>query len=185
MFPTREENLMRLAPLPDDQWDGRVHDALAVLVPERLNNPRRAGNALSTLARHPDLAAAFLAFNKHLILHSTLPPRLRELAILRVARRRDCGYEWMHHVRAAAKLGLSEAEIEAAGAGKATDELEAAVLTAVDELDGDSRLSDPTWATLGEHLDEHQLLDLIFTIGGYCLSAMAFNALGIEPDSRP
>jgi hypothetical protein len=48
----------------------------------------------------------------------------------------------------------------------------------------DSRLSDATWATLCEHLDERQRMDLVFTIGGYCLSAMAFNALGIEPEHK-
>jgi len=173
---------MRLAPLPDDQWDERTRAALAVLLPQRRLNQRGAGNALATLARHPDLAEAFLAFNKHLMLASTLPPRLRELAILRVAHRRDCAYEWSHHARMAAKLGLSEAEIEAAGRGEATGELDIAVLTAVDELDENSRLSDPTWAALGEHLDDRQRMDLIFTIGAYCLLAMAFNTFGVEPE---
>jgi AhpD family alkylhydroperoxidase len=173
---------MRLAPLPDDQWDGRTRAALAVLLPEHRLNVRGAGNALATLARHPDLVEAFLAFNKHLMLRSTLPPRLRELAILRVAQRRDCAYEWAHHVRMAAKAGLSEAEIEAAGHGKATGAIETAVLTAVDELDDDSRVSDPTWAALGEHLDDRQRMDLVFTIGAYCLAAMAFNTFGVEPE---
>lgn len=178
---------MRLAPLPDEQWDGRTRAALAVLLPENRLNVRGAGNALATLARHPDLAEAFLAFNKHLMLHSTLPPRVRELAILRVARRRSCAYEWSHHAWAAKKLGLSEDEIEAAGNGKASPnsaavELETAVLTAVDELDDDSRVSDPTWATLGEHLDDQQRMDLVFTIGAYCLLAMAFNTFGVQPE---
>src|SRR6476646_7178461 len=93
--------------------------ALAALLPPDRRNPRGAGNALATLARHPDLAEAFLPFNTRLLLRSTLPPRLRELAILRVARRSGCAYEWAHHVRIAAKAGLSEAEIEAAGNGKA------------------------------------------------------------------
>jgi 4-carboxymuconolactone decarboxylase len=178
------ESPMRLAPLPDDRWDDRVRESLAVLVPEHRLNPRGAGTALATLVRHPDLTEAFLTFSKHLMLGSTLPPLLRELAILRIAKRRDCAYEWLHHVKWAARMGLSAAEIEAAGDGKATGELEAAVLTAVDELDVDSRLSDATWATLCEHLDERQRMDLVFTIGGYCLSAMAFNALGIEPEHK-
>lgn len=175
---------VRISPLPDDQWDGRVIDALAVLVPEHRLNPRGAGNALATMVRHPDLTEAFLTFNKHLMLHSTVSPRLRELAILRVAKRRDCAYELAHHVTWAARLGLSAAEIEAAAEGKATDELEAAVLAAVDELDVDSRVSDPTWATLGEHLDERQRMDLVFTIGAYCMMAMAFNTFGVEPEQK-
>jgi AhpD family alkylhydroperoxidase len=149
-------------------------------VPRGRQNPDGAGPALSTVVRHPDLAKVFFAFNTYLMTWSTLPPRLRELVILRIARRRDCAYEWVHHKKLGAKVGLSEAEIEAAGQGEATDELEVAVLTAVDELDENSNLSDRTWDTLCAHLDERQRMDLIFTVGGYCAAAMAFNTFGVE-----
>jgi 4-carboxymuconolactone decarboxylase len=173
---------MRLPPLPEDQWDDKVREALSVMLPASRQNPQRAGNALGTVVRHPDLTAAFLTFNGYLLLNSTLPPRLRELAILRVARRRDCAYEWSHHVGMAARVGLSEAEIEDAANGKAAGELDAAVLRAVDELEEDSDLSDATWALLSTHLEERQVMDLVFTIGGYVMCAMAFNAFGIEID---
>jgi 4-carboxymuconolactone decarboxylase len=175
---------MRLSPLPDDQWDERVRGALAGFLPAKRRDLRGAGNALATLVRHPDLAEAFLVFNTYLMVETTLPHRLRELAILRVAKRRRCQYEWTHHVRLAAKTGLTAAEIDAAGRGEADSELDRAVLNAVSELDEDSRLSDKTWTTLGEHLDEHQRMDLIFTIGAYCLMAMAFNTFGVEPENE-
>jgi AhpD family alkylhydroperoxidase len=170
---------MRIAPLPDDEWDDRSRAALAVMLPERRLNVKGAGTAMATLVRHPDLVEAVLTFNKHLLLNSTVPPRLRELAIIRVARRRNCAYEAAHHARWAGKLGLSEAEIEDAAEGKAADGLEAAVLAAVDELDVDSNVSDQTWATLSAHLDERQRMDLVFTIGCYCMLAMAFNTFGV------
>lgn len=173
---------MRLPPLPDDQWDDRTRAALAGLLPEERRNLRGAGNALATLVRHPGLTEAFLGFSAHLLMRSTLPPRVRELAILRVAKRRDCRYEWNHHSRMAAKAGLTEAEIDAAGRGEAVAELDQAVLGAVDELDATSTLSDKTWDRLAEHLDERQLMDLVLTIGGYCMMAMAFNAFGVEPE---
>lgn len=175
---------MRLPPLPGDRWDEPERAALAAMLPEGRRDPRNAGNALATLVRHPELTKRFLAFNAHLMTRSTLPDRLRELAILRVARRRGCVYEWSHHVRLAAKAGLSGVEIEAAGRGEAAGELEAAVLRAVDELDGDSAVSDPTWAALGAHLGERQLMDLVFTVGTYCLLAMAFNTFGVEPENE-
>ena len=173
---------MRLPPLPDEQWDDQTRAALTGVLPEHRRNPLGAGNALATLVRHPDLAEAFLAFHSHLLHRSTLPPRLRELAILRVVKRRGCVYEWTHHVRLAAQVGLSEAEIHAAGDGEATGELDAAVLRAVDELDANSNLSDQTWTILAEHLDERQLMDLVFTIGAYCLLAMALTTFGVEPE---
>lgn len=176
------DRTVRLGPLPEEEWDDRTRAALAALLPPERRNPRGAGNALATLARHPDLAEAFLPFNTRLLLRSTLPPRLRELAILRVARRSGCGYEWAHHTKIAAKAGLTEAEIKAAGDGKAAGELDQAVLAAVDELAEKNNLSDRTWSTLAAHLDERQLMDLVFTVGAYVLLAMAFNTFGVEPE---
>ena len=198
------DRTVRLGPLPEEQWDDQTRAALAALLPPERRNPRGAGNALATLARHPDLAEAFLPFNTRLLLRSTLPPRLRELAILRVARRSGCAYEWGHHTKIAAKAGLSETEIEAAGRGEIVEsdeltefsgldgvdgfggvgrsELDRAVLSAVDELAGGCNLSDRTWSTLAAHLDERQLMDLVFTVGAYVLLAMAFNTFGVEPE---
>jgi AhpD family alkylhydroperoxidase len=174
---------MRLPPLPADQWDEAVQRSLAGMLPPERLNPRDAGNALSTFANHPALAKAFLRFNIHLLYSSTLPPRIRELAILRVAHRRDCAYEWTHHVTLAKDAGLSDDEIAAVRQGQAAsnfDAFEHAVLIGVDELDEKSRLSDETWATLGERLDDRQRMDYVFTVGCYTLLAMAFNTFGVE-----
>jgi AhpD family alkylhydroperoxidase len=171
---------MRLPPLPADQWDEAVQRSLAGMLPPERLNPRDAGNALSTFANHPALAKAFLRFNVHLLYSSTLPPRIRELAILRVAHRRDCAYEWTHHVTLAKEAGISADEIAAVRQGQAADDFERAVLTGVDELDEKSRLSDETWAVLGERLDDRQRMDYVFTVGCYTLLAMAFNTFGVE-----
>lgn len=173
---------MRLAPLPGEQWDDAVDNALALLLPAERRNPAGAGNALATLVRHPQLARAFLRFNGHLLYGSTLPPRLRELVILRVAHRRDCAYEWVHHVEMGKDAGLTDQDVAAARGGPPADEFDRAVLDAVDELEEKSQLSDATWAALSERLDERQRMDFVFTIGCYGLLAMAFNTFGVEPE---
>ena len=175
---------MRLEPLPADQWDDAVRQSLSGMLPPERCNPQKAGTLLSTLARHPKLARAFLRFSVYLLLGSSLPARIRELAILRVAHRRGCGYEWSHHVDIAKKAGLSDAEIAAAQTGEADDEFDRAVLTAVDELDEKSNLSDKTWTALCERLDERQRMDLIFTIGGYIALAMAINTFGVQLENE-
>ncbi|GAA0936952.1 carboxymuconolactone decarboxylase family protein [Actinocorallia libanotica] len=177
---------MRVPPLPGDLWGEKENTALRGLLPRGRRNPEGAGVALSTLIRHPDLTEAFLGFNVYLLFRSTLPPRLRELAILRVARRCDCAYEWTHHAQMAVQqMGLTEAEVEAAGEGRADGALEQAVLRAVDELGDGADLSDATWAALSEHLDERQRMDLVFTIGAYTMLASAFNAFGVRPEHEP
>jgi 4-carboxymuconolactone decarboxylase len=174
---------MRLPPLPADKWDEAVDQALAVMLPAERRNPQQASNALATFANHPALTKAFLKFNVHLLFSSTLPPRIRELAILRVAHRRDCEYEWTQHVALAKREGISDDEIAAVSRGPdawAGDEFERAVLTGVDELEEKSQLSDETWAALGERLDDRQRMDYVFTVGCYALVAMAFNTFGVE-----
>jgi AhpD family alkylhydroperoxidase len=171
---------MRVRPLPADQWDDAVDKSLSAMLPAERRTPEGAGNLLSTLVRHPPLAGAFLRFGGYLLASSTLPPRIREQAILRVAHRRGCAYEWTHHVSIARKAGLSESEIAAARTGEADDPFDRAVFRAVDELDGGSNLSDRTWAALSERLDERQRMDFVFTVGGYVGLAMALNTFGVE-----
>jgi 4-carboxymuconolactone decarboxylase len=171
---------MRLSPLPADQWDDAARHAVSGMLPEERRNPRDAGNVLATLVHHPKLTRAFLRFSSYLLYGSTLPPRIRELVVLRVAHRRGCGYEWSHHVEIGKEAGLSDSDIAAAQSGDANDEFDRAVLSAVDELDEKTNLSDQTWAALGERLDERQRMDLIFTTGGYIALAMALNTFGVE-----
>ena len=175
---------MRLPPLPADQWDEAVEQSLSGMLPPERRNPRAAGTLMSTLVRHPKLARAFLRFSGYLLFGSSLPERIREQAILRVAHRRSCEYEWTHHVDIAKKAGFSEADIAAAQTGETNDEFDRAVFTAVDELDEKSNVSDQTWATLGERLDERQRMDFVFTVGGYIALAMAINTFGVQLENE-
>jgi 4-carboxymuconolactone decarboxylase len=173
---------MRVAPLPADAWGDEVDVALSAMVPAERRTPEKAGNLLGTLVRHPELTRSFLRFNRHLLFGSTLPARLRELAILAVAHRTGCTYEWEHHVAMGREVGLTDADIDGIRTADATAELDRAVLAAVVELDEDSTVGDATWTTLTAHLDEKQVMDLVFTIGSYGALAMAINTFGVQPD---
>src|ERR1700722_5516495 len=126
---------MRLSPLPADQWDDAARHAVSVMLPEERRNPADAGNVLSTLVRHPKLTRAYLKFSTYLLYGSTLPPRIREQIILRVAHRRGCEYEGAEHVEVGKEAGVSNADSEAARAGQSKDAFDSALLNAVDELD--------------------------------------------------
>jgi alkylhydroperoxidase family enzyme len=175
---------VRVPPLPAEEWDDAVDHALSGLLPPERRNPEAAGNLLATLVRHPKLTRAFLRFNSHLLYSSTLSARLRELAVLRVAHVHGSEYEWNHHVRMGKEAGLTDEVIDGIQRGEASDGLDQAVLRAVDELQDKSVISDATWASLSEHLDERQRMDLVFTIGCYGALAMAINTFGVEPDQE-
>lgn len=171
---------MRVPPLPADQWDDAVDHALAVMLPQERRNPENASNILSTFVNHPDLTKEFLRFNVHLLFNSTLPPRLRELAILRVAHRTDSKYEWMQHVKMGLREGLTDDDIAGVQRGDAAEAFDRTVLAAVDELLDTYELSDATWTALGEHFDKRQRMDFVFTIGCYVTVSMALKTFGVE-----
>ena len=183
----------RIPPRPPSDWDAEVLDALSVMMRREdlkagEGNERGAPpviNALAVLMRYPALAKAFLTFNRHLLLGSSLPGRIRELLILRIGWIRRAEYEWAQHVALASRVGIRKEEIEAVKEGPGAvvwTPFESALLRAVDELHADAFVSDATWDVLAAHLDQRQLMDLVFTVGAYDLLAMAFNTFGLELD---
>lgn len=171
---------MRLPPLPPDEWDDEVDRALAVMLPAERRNPEDASNILGAFVNHPALTKEFLKFNVHLLFNSTLSPRLRELAILRVAHRTGSAYEWAQHVKMGRREGLTDDDIAGVQRGDAADAFDRTVLAAVDELLESYELSDATWAALAERFDKHQRMDFVFTIGCYVTVAMALKTFGVE-----
>jgi 4-carboxymuconolactone decarboxylase len=171
---------VRVPPLPADQWDDAVDRALAVMLPQERRNPENASNILGTFVNHPDLTKEFLKFNVHLLFNSTLPPRLRELAILRVAHRTDSKYEWVQHVKMGLREGLTDDDIAGVQRGEAADAFDRTVLAAVDELLETYELSDAAWSALGERFDKRQRMDFVFTVGCYVTVSMALKTFGVE-----
>lgn len=142
-------------------------------------------NIFRTLAHHPKLLTRWLVFGNHVLSKSTLTPRDRELAILRVGWLCRAGYEWGQHVLIAREAGLGDDEIERVADGPEApgwSEAERALLQATDELHADAFVGDATWAALARHYDTRQLLDLVFTVGQYQLVSMALNTLGVQPE---
>lgn len=173
----------RVPPLPEGEWSAEVAETLR---PLRGFAGGRVLNVFGTLAHHPELFRSWLGFANHVLTRTTLPPRERELAILRVGWLCRSHYEWGQHVLVARAVGLRDDEITRVPAGPDApgwSAREAAVLRAADELHRDSRVSDATWAELRRHFDTRQLLDLVFAIGQYTLLAMALNTLGVENDA--
>jgi alkylhydroperoxidase family enzyme len=182
----------RITPLPRDEWTEEVMQGIAALRPAGVDQPlrRRKGgskgfNVLGTLARHPQLMRAYHSFNGHILYTSSLSARQRELLILRVAALRDAAYEWEQHVVLAEEAGIDGDEIARIADGpdaSGWSAEDAAMLRAVDQLIGDAMIDDATWAQLSQTMDEHQLMDLVFTVGAYELLAMAFRSFGVQLD---
>ena len=168
----------RVPPLPIDEMDDEIRQRIG-------DGP--VLNIFRTLAQHPKLLKRWLVFGSHVLGRSSLGAREREILILRIGFLCRSAYEWGQHVKIALGSGLTQAEIDLipAGAdapGARWSDLERALLRATDELHADCFVSDATWAALAKHLDTHQLMDLVFTVGQYTMVAMALNTLGVQPE---
>ena len=183
----------RIPPLPPREWPEEMGAAIAALRPPNPRHPfptrddsRPKGlNILGTLAQYPALAQAYHTFNGHVLFATTLSPRQREVLVLRVAAVRECAYEWAQHVVLAGDAGIAADEVDRITAGPGAEgwsAIDAALVRSVDELIGDGCIGDETWATLAAELDQHQLMDLVFTVGAYDLLAMAMRSFGVELD---
>lgn len=143
----------------------------------------RVINIFTTLARHEKLLKRWLVFARHILGKSSLPAREREILILRIGWLCKSEYEWGQHVKIGKENGLSDNEIQGIMDGPDSNrwnKFDATLLRAVDELYCDSFISDPTWKTLTERYNIHQLLDLVFTVGQYNLVSMALNTIGVQ-----
>jgi alkylhydroperoxidase family enzyme len=170
----------RIPPLPVDEQDDQARELLAGVVV-----PGGAANIFATLVRHPGLFRRWLPFGGKL-LAGKLPPRDRELLILRTAWRCRAEYEWAQHVALAAHAGLSPEEILRVTSGPDAPGWHAhdtTLLRAADELHESATISDATWAGLAGAYDERQLIEVCMLVGHYHLVAFTLNSLGVEREA--
>jgi 4-carboxymuconolactone decarboxylase len=170
----------RIMPLEEQDWN----DEQRRMLTESLISEKPI-NIFKTLARHPELLKRWLVFASHVLIESTLPPRERELVILRIGWLCRSEYEWAQHVVLGKRSGLTDEEIDRIYEGPEThgwSDLDRTLVRATDELHADACISDRTWAGLKKAYSDEQMMDLIFTVGNYNLVCMALNSLGVQID---
>jgi alkylhydroperoxidase family enzyme len=138
-------------------------------------------NVFTTLANHGPLFSAWLPFGAQLLMAGKLPARTRELLILRTSWLCQVEYEWGHHVPLAQLSGVTDDEIAAVITGpSAWDGEDALLLTAVDELHHEAKISDATWTALTKLFATDELVELVMVVGQYHLAGFALNSLGVQ-----
>jgi len=166
-------------PLTDrDQWNDDTRPLLQAI--ER--NSGRLLNIFRTMANHPKLTKRWMVFANHVLGGSTLPPRERELIILRTGYLCGSGYEWAQHVGIGRAAGLTDDEITRIGVpGLAGwSDADSTLLAATDQLVHDKFIDDATWAALSGTWNQQQLMDIVFAVGQYTLVSMALNSFGVQ-----
>jgi 4-carboxymuconolactone decarboxylase len=166
----------RLPPVPAGERDAQTQELLSAA------GPFAEKNIFTTMVRHRRLYERWLPYGTAM-LYAKLPPRDRELLILRTAHRCQSDYEWIQHAAIALESGLSEAEVEQVrmtpGDGDWSD-FDASLLRSVDELLDEHAISDATWNTLAERYDEYLLIEVPMVVGHYFTVGLTLNTLGVQ-----
>ncbi len=135
------------------------------------------------------VSMGFTALGQGFMKGSPLPPKLREIAILRVGYLSNAKYEVFQHEALARYVGLTDEQITAIKAGgaaaSALGEAGAAVLAFTDDLVHNVRAGDATLAGVRKHLDDTQVVDLILVTGMYMMVSRFLETTGIELDNEP
>jgi 4-carboxymuconolactone decarboxylase len=179
--PARGDAAPRIAPAPAQGNPEELQSLLDTLG----RPPRPAPNLFLTLARHPVLLRDWLPLGSRLLLGSRLPPRDRELVILRTAWLCGCEYEWGHHVRIGARAGLTDdevADVRDPSAARWSGH-DAAVLRATGELVSGHTVSQATWDALARTYDDAELIEFTMLAGHYVMLAGLLNAARVARDA--
>ncbi|HET9270549.1 MAG TPA: carboxymuconolactone decarboxylase family protein [Vicinamibacterales bacterium] len=155
---------------------------------------RGASGPFNVLLRSPEMGDLAQQFGASMRYHSSIPPKLNELAIIITARHWTSQYEWYAHRRAAQNAGLSQSIIDAVAAGTRPASMaadEQAVYDFVSELLATKQVSDATFKAAKDKFGERGVVDLIGVSGYYQLVSMLLNVdryplpEGTKPELKP
>ena len=138
----------------------------------------------------PELADRTQRLGEFVRYKTVLEPRLSELAILTVARRRDCQVEWSLHEPCALEGGLHRDIIDALRENR-RPEFEAADEEAVyefcTELLAEHFVSEDTFRVVTGCVGRQGIVELTVLMGYYTLVSMTLNAFEVRlpPDVEP
>jgi len=156
----------------------------AVLVERIVAERGKMLNLYSMLLHSPPVCAGWLAFLTAIRQQSSLPARIRELVIMRIAVVNGADYEFQQHQPIARSVGISDAEIDALRATTLTvfGERDAAVLRYCDAMTREVHVADDIFKQVKAHFGEREVVELTATIAAYNLVSRFLEALQVDHD---
>ena len=143
----------------------------------------RVLNLHRVLAHNPDALRSFMIMSRHVRDDSRLAPKLREVAIVTIAKVLGNSYELGHHVPIARSLGVTDAQLHALPDWTRSDLFnphESTVVRYAAEMTTGHHASDETMALAVELLSAAEAVDLALTVGWYHLCHVLIDSFGIE-----
>jgi 4-carboxymuconolactone decarboxylase len=129
------------------------------------------------------------AMNDHLRFEAGFDPKIREIAILTVAREMDSRFEWAAHEPEALKTGVAPGIIDVIKHRKSTQglgETETAIIEFGRQIFRDHKVTSAAFARVKALFGPHQLVDLVLLMGNYASTAALLTAFDMQvPDGKP
>jgi len=149
------------------------------------NNGARILNLYKVAAHSPKVFLNLIRLGNSVIRRTELPPRLREMVILRVATLTGSEYEWAQHAPLALQVGVTQKQIDAIPDWRNSPEFnnkERAILQYTDEVAKEVNATDQTFNMLKGFFNEQIIVELTITIGYYGMLARLLVPLQVEMD---
>lgn len=173
----------RIAALSNDEMDDEVKELVrAVRASAGAGEAAVVPEYMRTMVKHPAIFRCQMEMGTA-IFKGQIPPRERELAVLRCGWLCRAPYEWGEHVDIAQRYGVTSEEVERVTRGSSApgwSEHDRAILRGVEELIGDQALTDATWNVLAKSWNEAQLIEFPMMVGQYVATAFVQNSLRIR-----
>jgi len=150
-------------------------------------NGAKVLNLYRVLAHSPNVLRNFLRLGGSLLVRTELSPKLRELAILRVAKLTGSEYEWAQHYSIALEAGVSHEQTEVISRWSNStnfSDKERAVLQYTDEVAQNVEVKDETFRALQQHLNEQSIVELTLSIGYWGMVARLLVPLQVDIDTQ-
>ena len=174
----------RIPPLPEAQWTDEHKQRIAKFLPAGT----RPGNSFRTLLIVPELVDRTMTFHNYITGASSLPPRIRELLILRTAWLHGSDVIWRERVPLARKAGLTNEEIRKIAQGPSAggwDPFEANLLRMADQLFRNSFVNDAVYNQMAARYNTCNVMDAGMTVASTSSLSLLYNTLGVQPDDAP
>jgi 4-carboxymuconolactone decarboxylase len=168
---------------------------------------RRGGKLVAldgVLLHSPELADGWNSMLGAVRGKSTLPPDIRELAILVVAARNGADYEWVAHEPIARSAGVSDEQLavirwggapasDTAGFtpgfgpafGPAFSPAQAAAVAYATASTVDVTVPAAVFSALREHFSDREILEITVTVAAYNMVSRVLVALEVQPGDDP
>ena len=156
----------------------RVREDLRLIFDAVSAGPGGVGTGpMAVLKYSPEMSRRAIPLFNYVRNESSLPPKVRELAMLTTARAKDCPYIWNAHVALGRQAGLSDTLVDALRDREPLPPMsveEAVVIKLGMEFFQTNRVSQATFDVALEQFGPQGLVELTTLMGFYAM--LAFNA---------